>query len=90
MQKIFFGYIYVVLPDGEPIRPHSKDAAISSMCDFPGKYIKFPKWSCVLNCCIECPGVFIPNAKINGYKYLNLPFIIFHHYKNIISCYSHK
>ena len=60
------------------------------MCDFTDKYIKSPKWSCVLNFCSECPGVFVPDAEINFDEDVNLPFNNFHHYKNIISCYYHK
>ena len=46
----------------------------------------FPKYSCVLNCCSECSGFFVPDADINCKEYLNLSFICFHHYKNISSC----
>ena len=46
-----FMYSNVVLPDGEPIHPRAEDIPFFIMCDFPDKYIKFPKWSCVLNCC---------------------------------------
>ena len=59
----------------------------SSMCEFPDKDIKFPKWSCVLNFCSECPGVFFPEAEINYEEDVNLPSIHFHHYKDISSCY---
>ena len=44
----------------------------------------------MLICCSECPGVFVTVSIINGYKDGNLPFISFHHYENIISCYLHK
>ena len=47
------------------------------MCYFPDKDIKFPKWSCVLKCCSECPGVFVPDAEINDEDDINLPFIVF-------------
>ena len=50
------------------------------MCDFPEKYIKFPKWSCVLNCCSECPGIFVTDAEMNDEDDVNLPLIQFHHY----------
>ena len=36
------------------------------MCEFPDKYIKYPNWSYVLNCCSEFPGVFDPDASMNG------------------------
>ena len=42
-ENIFFGYSDVALPDGEPIHPGDKNAAFSSMCDFPGKYNKLPE-----------------------------------------------
>ena len=45
-----------------------------------------PKCSCVLNCCIKCPGVFVPDAEMNDKDDADLPFIRFHHYKNISSC----
>ena len=60
------------------------------MCDFTEKDIKLQKWSCVLNCCSECPGVFVPDAEINDGDDADLPFILFHHYENIISRYFHK
>ena len=40
----------------------------------------FPKWSCVLNFCGECPGFFVPDAEINCEEDVNLPFISFSHY----------
>ena len=58
-ENIFSRYSDVVLPDGELIYPYDKDAAFSSMWDFPGKDIKLPKWSCVWNFCSECPGIFL-------------------------------
>ena len=60
------------------------------MCDFPNKYIKLTKFSCVLRCCIEFPGLFVPDAEINGENYVDLPFIRFYHYENISSCHFHK
>ena len=57
-ENIFFGYGNVLLPDGEPIHTRATDNAFSSMCNFPEKGIKFPKWSCGLNCCCEFPVVF--------------------------------
>ena len=48
-ENVFSMYGDVVLSDGEPIRPRAKYASFASMCDFPDKEIKFPKWSCVLN-----------------------------------------
>ena len=53
-------------------------------------YIKLPNCSCVLNCCSEFPGVFVPDVEINDRVGVNLPFIRFHHHKNIISCSLHK
>ena len=60
------------------------------MCDFTDRDIKLPKWSCVLNCYSECPGFFFNEAESNWGDYVYLSFIHFHHYKDIISCYSHK
>ena len=60
------------------------------MCDFLDKDIKFPRFSCLLNCCSECPGLFVPDAEINGDKYVDLQFIRFNHYENISSCSLHK
>ena len=51
------------------------------MCDCPDKDIKFPKWSCVLNCCSECTDVFVPDAEMNGDEDVELKFIQFHNYK---------
>ena len=53
-----------VITYGDPIHKDAKDAAFSNMCDFP-ENIKFPKWSCVLNCCSGFPGVFVPGAEMN-------------------------
>ena len=50
----------------------------------------FSKWSCVLNCCSEFPGVFVTNSEINGDGYLDLPFIHFHHYQSTRSCSFHN
>ena len=69
----------VVLPYVEPLFPRAKDAPFASMCDFPEKDIKLPKCSCVLNCCSECNGVFVPDAENNCEEDVNLPLIIFHH-----------
>ena len=60
------------------------------MYDFTDIYTKFPKWSCVLKVCSEFPGVFIPVADMNGEKDVDLPFIHFHHYKNLSPCSLHK
>ena len=79
-----------MLPDGEPIHTRAKYSALSSMCDFPDKDMKFPKWSCVLNCCSECPGVFVTHEEINCEEGVNLPLICFCHYLNISSFYFHK
>ena len=51
---------------------------------------KLPNWSCLLNCCIECADVFVPDAEINDKDDVNFPFILFQYYKNIISCSLHK
>ena len=83
-------YSGVILPCGEPIHHHSKDSALVSMCDCPDKDIKFPMWLFVLKFCCECTFVFFPDAEMNGDKDTYLPFIIFHHYGNISSCYFHK
>ena len=58
-ENILSVYSFIVVTDGEPIHPRSNDAEFSSMCDFPEKDIKLPKWSCVLNWCSECPGVSV-------------------------------
>ena len=73
-EKIFPRYSDVVLPDGESINPHAKDSAFSIMCEFTEKYTKLTKWSCLLNCCTECPGVFVPDVEMNAedYAYLTL------------------
>ena len=60
------------------------------MCDCPDKDIKFPKWSCVLNYCSECTDVFVPDAEMNFDEDVDLPFIYFCFYQNIISCPLHK
>ena len=46
-ETIFSRYSDVLLTDGYSIHSHVKDAAFASIFDFPEKYIKFPKWSCV-------------------------------------------
>ena len=61
-ENIFSRYSDVVLPGGESIHPCAKDATFSSMCDFPEKYIKLPKCSCVLNCCSECCSVVVTDV----------------------------
>ena len=83
-------YSEFALPDIELICPCFKDASFASMFECPDKYIKFSKCSCVLNFYIECPGLFVTDADINGDKDVNLPFIYFHHYKNVIFCYLNK
>ena len=40
----------------------------------------------MLNCCIECPVVFVIDEEINCDEDVDLPFICFHYYQNIISC----
>ena len=50
----------------------------------------FPKWSCVLNCCSECTGVFVLDAEMNDEDDANIPFIQIHHCVNISSCSLHK
>ena len=57
-ETIFTIYIDVVLTHGESIHPCAKYSAFYIMCDFLEKDIKFPNWSCVLNCYSERPGVF--------------------------------
>ena len=39
--------------------------------------------SCVLNCCSGFPGVFVTDSEIYDEDDVNIPFIRFHHYKNI-------
>ena len=51
------------------------------MCDFTEIYIELTKLSCVLNCYIEYPGVFVPDEEMNDEDDLNNTFIRFHHYK---------
>ena len=60
------------------------------MYDLTDKDINVQKCSCVLNCFCECPGVFVTNEEMNGEKYVDLPFIHFHHYENISSWSFHK
>ena len=79
-EHIFFIYSDVVLPYGEPIHSFSKYAALSILCDIFEKDTKLPKWSCVFNCCSECPGVFVPDEEMNNESDVNLPFVRFHHY----------
>ena len=55
--------------------PRAKDTEFSSMYDLPNEDMKLKNWSCMLNCCIECTGVFVPYAEINNEKYVDLPFI---------------
>ena len=54
------------------------------MCVYPKKYIKLPKWSCVLNVCSECTGAFAPDTKISGDKDMDRS-LIFCRYENM-SC----
>ena len=61
-----------------------------SICDFPDKNINISKCSYVLNRCSEYPGLFVPDAKMNGDRDLYLTFMDFYHYKNISSCYFQK
>ena len=63
MQKIYIlsTYIDVLVPDGKRIYQRPKSVAFDSMCDFPDKYIKLPKWSSVLKFCSDCPGIFVPD-----------------------------
>ena len=49
----------------------------------------FPKWSCVLICCSECPICFVPDVEINCEEDVNIPFIWSCHYTNMISFYFH-
>ena len=89
-ENISSRYGDVVLPDGEPTHPRSKDSACAIICNFTDKDIKLPKCSRVLNCCSECPGVFVPYVEMIGDEDANLSSIIFCHYKNISSCYLYK
>ena len=57
-ENTLFIYSDIVLPDGETICPCAKYPTFSSMSDFLEKDIKFPKCSCVLNCCSGFPRVF--------------------------------
>ena len=52
-------YNKLLLPDGEPINPRDKYSAFAFMCDCTNKKIKYQKWSCVVNCTIECTFVFV-------------------------------
>ena len=79
-----------MLPYGEPIIPHAKDALFASMCDITQKYSKLPNCSCVLNCCSECPGFFVLDEEMNDEDDVNIPLILFPRYKNISSCSFHK
>ena len=42
-ENIVSRYSGVLLPDVEKIHPRARYAEFASMCDFPGKYIKFAK-----------------------------------------------
>ena len=83
-------YSKFVLPDGEPIFPCSKQYLFKHLCDYPDKDVRLPKYSCVLNCCIEFPGVFVTDSKINCDNNMDSPFICSCRYENIISCYLRK
>ena len=50
------------------------------------KISNLTKWSCVLNVCSECPGLFVPDVEMNDEKYVGITFISFHHNENISSC----
>ena len=54
------------------------------LCQFTEKDIDMPKGSCVLNCCSGFPCVFFPGTEINFEEDVNLPFILFHTYRNVI------
>ena len=58
VENIVFIYIEILLPGLEKNDPYAKDGIFSSMCDCPIKDIKFPKLSCVLNCCNGYYGFF--------------------------------
>ena len=88
-ETIFTIYIDVVLTHGESIHPCAKYSAFYILCDFLEKYIKFPNWSCVLNCYSERPGVF-SGAEVTDEDDAYILFILFHQYKNISSFYLHK
>ena len=89
-ENIFYWYSDVVLPDIESIYTRSKDAAFYSRCWFSDKEIIFLNWSCVFNCCSECPSVLVPDAEMNDEDDADITFIWFHHYKNISSCSLHE
>ena len=89
-ENIASRYIEVVLTDGEPIYTCGKDSEFSSMSDCTNKYIKFPKWSCVLNYCIEYPGVFVTDSEIKSDKDFELTFIYLQYYEDISYCYLQK
>ena len=44
----------------------------------------------MLNCCSEFTSVFVTDAEMNDEDDMHLTFILFHHNKNISSCYFHK
>ena len=54
-------YSEILSPGGEPIHTRAKCSQFVSMCYYSDKDIKFPKWSCVLDCCSEFPFVPPPN-----------------------------
>ena len=83
-------YNDVALSDGEPIHPCAKYAVFSSECDFPEKYSKFQKFSCLLSYFSGYPGLFVPDAEINSEEYVDLPFICNNHFENISSYSFHK
>ena len=60
------------------------------LCETLLKIYQVENLSWVLNCCSECPSIFVPDAEINDEDDAYLPFIWFHHYRNIISCSLHK
>ena len=84
-ENISYKYSEVVLPNSEPVHPRAKYSSSVSMCACLGKDIKISIWGCVLYCCRECSGVFVPDTKMNRGKYLYFPFI-FHHYERVIYC----
>ena len=89
-ENIVSTYSDVVLPDRATIHTCDKLTSFTIIHEFTDKYIKFLKCSCVLNCCSECPGVFLRDAEIIGDKDMDLPLIIFNHYENITSFNFHK
>ena len=86
-KSAYESYKSSILHNNKLIHERAKDAALSTMCPFLDPALDLPHWCCVLQCCKDCPSLFIPPQEQESSS--SVPTISYHVYKTVATCSIH-